>query len=1431
MKKFYWTSHVQILAGLFIVGLVFVSGATSAQAATLQELQATVASILEQVNLLPSTTIPELQVKVGLLQSALQLQIQINDMINAQNNPPPPVPPVLRSGAILNSPIVTNGEQVALTWSPAIGSSNPSYTLYRRAGSADFDYYDLPPVSGTIAPISQACALNQQSMCYIFSGGSGLAAGDNQAKTTGVYTYAVVARWTDGSGVISNRVQTNVIGTATSPNAQVIAPNGGETLFIGSNYTVSSYTANQDVGYKLLSDQAVSSSNPLGVLGFLYQMANASSFSWQVGKYVDTNGAVQTAPAGAGYHIGLVISGQGQSSFTDVSDGAFTIIDAQPTPPPSFSSFSMSASSFSSSVRPGDTLTIKWQTANAPANSAVRINLEVGAGLIAYHLPTSGAYIWRVPSLTEFCPTDIPNVCGRDLHVGQRYRVSATLYTPANACFGFCAPDNFTISTKAVSGSIPLTILDSVQADSVTIDNLVNRSWDAGDSKVVRWSLSLPAGTPVSASRSVILQLTRTSDDGSSSEMIKQFPTLNGLSEFDQTTLRLPTPGPFDGVSYRPGVYRIAVTVIPSSSQTGGVAAYSPAFTINTINPPTNVASTAPVLTVGQEEKGNPTEWTPQFNWSFIPPSGKTVQYYQLIKRKNNTANITGTGPTPYSFQNCAGNEFDNTFPRNWGENCTDMTRSTSVSAPGSIFANGPWYVWVRAVMNDGTSNNCNNTTCVNSDWSNVVSVSGTASQPTFTLRLDPSTQPQTISAGGVSANLATFVAESSQNDATTIRSLSMNLSGTLTPTQLTNCTISNNSGLTLNTGSNVVNPSSTNPIIFTFDLPMTVVRTPNGGLFLRCNVAAGANGTLAWTLSGVTSAGPSQAAGTLPLTAPTVTVVSGGRFGVSLDSSAPSYTIVGSSAASPATGIFANALRIRAFTENVSLTKLGLKLTSGSANDLVKVTVWDGAAKIGEATFGSSLTAIATLTVPGNNALGILLTQDQDRLLTIKADFTAVGLGQLGTAGDLVKIDFNNAEGIGTNSGTIITGTGSTAVEGLRLSDLQTNTTSVTFLGQFAPNALNSTLQRGTPVVLRFSRPVSLSDRYLYIKLLNSQGSENTVCNLASELAQNFCTWTPSPVSTGNRLTIYDDSTKVGTSGYFSITEADRPTTLPRIISPNGGEALILHSNANIQFDLPSSVWTYTLILVSADNQSTQYPLFQVSSVNSTSWSAGSYGAFRDQYVPSGRYYMRICESSTVNGGTATDRCDISDSPFTLTDVPARLTPTAVTASRSAAGFPASNATDNDPASMWVTSLSTDVGVNNNDFIALDFGVTKHITKLKWKASVWEAPYPSNGPSLYRVQRSDNGLDWIDVGSVVDLGTQAKDPRQFTGNESFDVITRYIRLKVERVNDGATGWSLGLKDFWAEGTADTSVSRLSPAQQQLANLLTVLESLRAMVR
>ncbi|MES2953696.1 MAG: peptidoglycan-binding protein [Patescibacteria group bacterium] len=314
------------------------------------------------------------------------------------------------------------------------------------------------------------------------------------------------------------------------------------------------------------------------------------------------------------------------------------------------------------------------------------------------------------------------------------------------------------------------------------------------------------------------------------------------------------------------------------------------------------------------------------------------------------------------------------------------------------------------------------------------------------------STDPtsQTIVAGGVSRLLVNFQFDGTQSGEDVRFStlpLTLTVGTSNMEAQVSSCQAFDGT-TALNTGSNVVNGvAGTATYTLTLDNSYVVPKGSIKTLALKCNLSSSASGTFVWkitgtsiTATGVTSGSSVSTTGSLSNgTGPTMTI-GGGSLTVSADASAPSYTV----AAGGATGITAGVLKFRASNQAINLEKVGLKLTndtiaSSSSSDLVKVSLWDGLTKVGEATFtGTNLVATSTF------ASTLLLPKDSDKVLTIKLDLAQVGTSQTGTSGHLIKVDLNSTdttgtEGTGVESGTKINlatsgSSGSTTFAGIRL-------------------------------------------------------------------------------------------------------------------------------------------------------------------------------------------------------------------------------------------------------------------------------------------------------------------------------------------------------------------------------------------------------------
>ncbi len=310
----------------------------------------------------------------------------------------------------------------------------------------------------------------------------------------------------------------------------------------------------------------------------------------------------------------------------------------------------------------------------------------------------------------------------------------------------------------------------------------------------------------------------------------------------------------------------------------------------------------------------------------------------------------------------------------------------------------------------------------------------------------------QTVVAGGTSVLMANFSFDASQSgedvrfaSAPVILRMDAgpnDLEGD--PDFLTSCQLFDGS-TALNTGSNVLNPSATATTsdetnTITLDNPVTVTKGTVKTLSMRCNVSASTptNSEFAWdvqdagnwTFTGATS-GTDIAESNGSDNAVVVTI-STGAVTVATDPSSPSYKLVSAGS----TDVTIGAIKFRASNEPLNLQKLGLSLTntaSSSPGDLIKVSVYDGSTKVGEAFFtGSNTTATSTFSSV------VTLPKDTDKTLTIKADLANIGIGQAATtSGHLIAIDYLNAEGVGAESGTtrqLGSAAGSTAVAGVRV-------------------------------------------------------------------------------------------------------------------------------------------------------------------------------------------------------------------------------------------------------------------------------------------------------------------------------------------------------------------------------------------------------------
>ncbi len=243
--------------------------------------------------------------------------------------------------------------------------------------------------------------------------------------------------------------------------------------------------------------------------------------------------------------------------------------------------------------------------------------------------------------------------------------------------------------------------------------------------------------------------------------------------------------------------------------------------------------------------------------------------------------------------------------------------------------------------------------------------------------------------------------------------------------TNLTSCQLFDGA-TTLNTGSNLLNPTAAgSSTVITFDgsgfiVPKSTAKT----LELKCHIAPGttANTGYSWgydssaspSITGLTS-GQSVTPTENDYQGQQMIVVASGSFTVALDSSSPSYRV----GIAGTTNNTVSTFRLTSTNEALTLTDFALVLdavdtsnASSSPQDVIKVTLWDDATKIGEAFFiGRNYQASSTIT-------GVFtVPKDGSKILTAKADFAAQGTSLAGTPGVFILIDWDNASADATKA------------------------------------------------------------------------------------------------------------------------------------------------------------------------------------------------------------------------------------------------------------------------------------------------------------------------------------------------------------------------------------------------------------------------------
>ena len=244
----------------------------------------------------------------------------------------------------------------------------------------------------------------------------------------------------------------------------------------------------------------------------------------------------------------------------------------------------------------------------------------------------------------------------------------------------------------------------------------------------------------------------------------------------------------------------------------------------------------------------------------------------------------------------------------------------------------------------------------------------------------------------------------------------------------LTNCQLFDGT-TALNTGTNIVNPSAAGNNTFTMDNHLTVPKATSKTVVLKCDVSSSGSGSLVqWAFglsqgAGMSAAASAQTFGATGLTSgnsvtPAVasssvstalfTFAASGTLTIALDPSSPSVRL-----AQSGQEVILAVLRLTSSNEAMDVKQIALQLSNAASNtpaDLVKLTLWDGAAKVGEVTATSSDTGLLVTTT------GLTVAKDGDKLVTVKGQLSEIGNNQPGRPGHLVAVNYDNVSMAGNS-------------------------------------------------------------------------------------------------------------------------------------------------------------------------------------------------------------------------------------------------------------------------------------------------------------------------------------------------------------------------------------------------------------------------------
>ncbi len=376
----------------------------------------------------------------------------------------------------------------------------PNSGTYYSGNLMNISWSDYGSISGGQSTYNISLVNSDYVGCTIYSCNN---PSYNYPIITGVYGNSYT--WTVPSGVYGGVYRVQICRAGTSE-----CDLSDSTLYINQNGGVnpSGFTVNPLTGTNPLTVTATayvtipSGSNTVcGTLTYgTVQWGDGNSDTME---YLGCTSSTQTMTrshlySNAGTYVVRLVNQNG----TTESSQTVTVTAANS----SFSSLTVSPST----VNRGENLNINWTFPSSWSDARIRLELReangnaVGeSGIITGLSAQSGVYNWTIPPSNEPCVADAGRVCGANIVHGRSYIVRAILYTPANACFGYCAP-GYQPNIISTRDSSAFTVNGSTNPIGSSYLSVVNDGVPGGPYMVTATVQTLTSGTSCTATDMVL---------------------------------------------------------------------------------------------------------------------------------------------------------------------------------------------------------------------------------------------------------------------------------------------------------------------------------------------------------------------------------------------------------------------------------------------------------------------------------------------------------------------------------------------------------------------------------------------------------------------------------------------------------------------------------------------------------------------------------------------------------------------------------------------------------------------------------------------------------------------------------------------------------------------------------------------------------------